>query len=510
MKAKKTLKDSMVDASFLMLIFYSLSRVGGYIFHIAFASYFPQSVYGGFVYLWGLSMLVVGLTPNIAAAVSRYIAFERGAKKNRKVKTTTFTGLLLNLKLALLGSALILACYLAGVIPEVSDAASIAFIVAVYFITLFTNFFSAVITGYRRPELSSALNLLNHALRITAIAAAAVLLKTLFGVQAFMVAGLLAYLLLLFAFVLRRYGLGFGFSKTHARELFVFGFFTLFYETANNMLTWTDIILITWYVGKAQAAVYNISWLGSQAAIILFMAALQIYKPVISELLGAKDKVRASHLTSYLYESFFMALLPVFVLISLYSRQILTFFVRQDYALGYTPLRILAVATFFYGLAQLFMQVINADGKPKINGANICVAAAVNLVLNIILIPAHGMVGAAAATMVSSILLYILSFNSGKKIVAVSYSVKRLAKIVAAIGLTTYLVAYLNTLSPVKSIPSLLFWCVIYFIAYSVTATLLRCFRKDDLVNVDSVLVKAGMPKYIRKAVLYLLSFGLG
>jgi O-antigen/teichoic acid export membrane protein len=60
-------------------------------------------------------------------------------------------------------------------------------------------------------------------------------------------------------------------------------------------------------------------------------------------------------------------------------------------------------------LAKMFQFTINLNNKTKIVGISILIASLLNLVLNILLIPRYGLIGAAAATSFSYTLLFISS-----------------------------------------------------------------------------------------------------
>ncbi|MBU0761476.1 MAG: oligosaccharide flippase family protein, partial [Candidatus Altiarchaeota archaeon] len=263
MKHALSIKDFMVNASITMLFLLGMSRFLGYLFHMAFARYFTQEIYGQFIYLWSAGLFLASITPNISAAVGRYIAFERGRENNHNVEQIKNTGFILTIIMVIASSSLAVGLYLLDLIPKVDNLPAFAFIVLVSFFTISSNTLSQIITGYRRPDVSSAFNTLFNLFRFLAVVVAAYVLSTLFGALLYSVLGYSLFLVFLFFYVKAKYGLSIGFNFEKAKEIFSFGFYSLFQETATTLLTWANIFIINILLGASYVAVYNIAWLSS-------------------------------------------------------------------------------------------------------------------------------------------------------------------------------------------------------------------------------------------------------
>ncbi|MBD3387512.1 MAG: oligosaccharide flippase family protein [Candidatus Altiarchaeales archaeon] len=504
-----SLRDVMLRASLIMIVVLVTTKALGYLFHFWFVRNFPQEVYGSFIYLWTAGLFLCGfLLPNIAASISRYVAYYRGRGDSKGVDSTIRTGLIINMAWMSGVIVLIALAYSYGFMPKIHDPRSFLFVVAVLVLTSVTNLLSGVLNGYRKPEVASAFNLLLNVLRFIALVAAVFLASSLLGVMAFVILAFLLYALFLASHIMAKYGLGSSYDRGLSWTLLSFGLFTIFYETGNNLLQWADIFLLNLFIGPAVVAVYNISWLASTTSLIFFISAVQIFRPIVTEFFGSGRKDMIGYVTSYLFESFFLLFMPVFLSVVLFARELLVFFFNPDYASGVVPLQILSIGAFFTGLGLLYVELINAEGKPAVNARNIGVSAVLNVMLNLFLIPSYGMVGAAFATLSSSSLLFLLSYRHVSQVVRLSYSKARIVKLVASSFIAVVIVSSVKAaidhsiLSLIVSVPSL-------FLLYLLLLIGSRSLRSEDTGLADAFMEKIMLPDSIRSSVSSFLERGV-
>ena len=97
--------------------------------------------------------------------------------------------------------------------------------------------------------------------------------------------------------------------------------------------------------------------------------------------------------------------LPTVAGLSLLARPLLTVIAGPEYADAWPVLALLAVATFFFCISQYFtLRFMVAKGTLKMAAISLT-AGVINIGLSILLVPRHGYVAAAAATLVANLLL---------------------------------------------------------------------------------------------------------
>ena len=492
MTARETpLRDVMLKASVVMLALMVASKVMGYGFHYIFVLYFPKEVYGQFVFVWSMGLFVCSLMPNTSVSIARYIAYYRGEGNDRALGYTLRSGILLNTAIVFVYLSALYAIYAAGIFAL--DTPSFLFLATVMALTSFSALFSGIVSGFRRPEVSSFFNLLQNMLRVVAIAAAAFFAATLTGAMAAVALALMASTLLLIIYGAGKYGIGTSYSKDSTKELFKFGFYNIAHITANSVMLWAGIFLLQLFKGAADVAVFNVALLASNAGLVLFLAALQIFSPVVSEMFGARRHERISHLASYLLESFLLMFLPVFLSVMLFARQILVIFVKPEYAEGAVPLQVMSVGAFLYGIAMLFMELANAAGRPQVNAMILGLGAVVNIGVNYALIPFLGMSGAAVGTLASSLFILVLSYDYGRRMVRLSCSMDRIGRILLSSVASVVSVYAVNRLVD-SSLASLLLSCAALATVYFLALIALKSLRREDILLAIALLEKLKVP----------------
>lgn len=141
----------------------------------------------------------------------------------------------------------------------------------------------------------------------------------------------------------------------------------------------------------------------------LILTALGIIMlPTIAQLLAAKKSVKTFAQEAFRYV--LIILLPSTLVMSVTGKPLVMLLYRSEYAAAGLPLSILALGTIALTLSYLFAIVINAAGRPALTAAIAAGMVALSISLNLVLIPAYHLVGAAIATTLTSFLSMIILF----------------------------------------------------------------------------------------------------
>ena len=120
--------------------------------------------------------------------------------------------------------------------------------------------------------------------------------------------------------------------------------------------------------------------------------------PLISENYAKNNKEQISFLFKKSASWIFGLSFPLFLIIIMFSKQILTLFYGVEYAAGYIPLVIVATGFIINIATGLNIQILTLHKKTRfIFYVNVVIAFS-NIILNILLIPVWGIVGAAVSS----------------------------------------------------------------------------------------------------------------
>jgi len=113
-----------------------------------------------------------------------------------------------------------------------------------------------------------------------------------------------------------------------------------------------------------------------------------------------------------------LALLFVLLYVS-FGEIILSWFFGSEYLPGWTALVILSFGRLFNAVAGPVVFLLNMTGHERVMARGVAIAAAMNIFLNLILIPEYGMEGAAVSTMIAVVVWSGLLWNAARKYLGV-------------------------------------------------------------------------------------------
>ncbi len=231
-----------------------------------------------------------------------------------------------------------------------------------------------------------------------------------FGVWGMGLAYIASYLLPLAAIAalvylrLFRFGARFD-SKVFARmlsESWPFGL-TLF---LTNIILSFDIVAVSYILGVYEAGLYSAASKMVLSLTFILAAYNQSVYPVLSRL--HKRGREASVVSGFYLLSMLFIGVPMAYLISSNSADILSLFYSPEYKGSAQVLSILVWGIFLSFLASPLHRVLDATGRQRLVFNAVFSACILNVALNIILVPAFGIAGAAYASVISYTVLFLV------------------------------------------------------------------------------------------------------
>lgn len=197
----------------------------------------------------------------------------------------------------------------------------------------------------------------------------------------------------------------FAFAKKIIMLAFPFTLAVVF----SGIYFYIDTIMLSLMKGDVPVGIYSASY--NIALALLFipgMYSFAIYPILSSNYEKFKKKV------AFIYERSFKYLyilgLPISLGLFIIARNIILFVYGLDYSPSIIALKILAWFILFKFLSYLTGTVLSSINKQKFRMYSQGTAAALNLGLNLILIPKYSYIGAGIATLASEIFLFLLTF----------------------------------------------------------------------------------------------------
>lgn len=174
------------------------------------------------------------------------------------------------------------------------------------------------------------------------------------------------------------------------------------------ILGWTDNVILGIFRSEAEVGVYDTSFKIAAASAIILVAVNAIQAPSIAELFHKGEIKKLQHSIFSATRLLFWSTLPVTVLILLFPEFILSIF-GKEFIYAATALRILAIGNFVSCITGSVGMLLQMTGHQKPYNRIITVAAIIGVVINFILIPKIGLLGAAISSTVSKVIQNIAS-----------------------------------------------------------------------------------------------------
>lgn len=193
-----------------------------------------------------------------------------------------------------------------------------------------------------------------------------------------------------------------------------------------NSISWwisnsSDKYMITLFCGVAATGVYSIfQRIPTMVSVIsgIFSSAWMI--SAVEDF--GSEATRAFY--SNIYRKY--SALNIFVVSSiiLYTKPIASLLFSNEFFVGWVYVPVLVFAVLFNSLSSFLGSIYTAAKNTKMVFLTTLVGAVSNLILNAILIPTIGVIGAAISTLVSYVLIWIVRMIDSRKIMKLDWNVK--------------------------------------------------------------------------------------
>lgn len=237
-----------------------------------------------------------------------------------------------------------------------------------------------------------------------------------------------------------------------------------------------DRYIIGYFMGATAVGVYSASY-GLGGLLTFFYAPISITLfPAITNLYeNNKIQELKTHL-KYSLKFFLMFAIPSFFGLSVLSKSILTTLTTSEFVEGYMIVSIVALGTILFSCSFFSTVVLRLFKKTKLDGSIHVASATINVVMNIILVPWIGILGAAIATLITFTIHLLVLANFSFKYLSFDIDLKFIAKTVLSSSIMGLIILQLNPIGAVNILTSIGIATGVYF----GILILLKGFTRDE------------------------------
>jgi O-antigen/teichoic acid export membrane protein len=216
------------------------------------------------------------------------------------------------------------------------------------------------------------------------------------------------------------------------KKLISFGIPSTAATIGEKIILYSDVLILTYFVTLDEVGVYNVVLPTAILILYLSRAIALVMVPLSSELWEKKEYAKLSDGARKLHTYSFACVTPLaFSLIAFSALYLKTFF-GEAYASGALALQVIMAGTIFFTVNKINHSLLLGIDKPKISAKITLTVAACNILLNFVLIPSLGIMGAAIATTISYLLALLLSDRAIAKHLKVKLPLWNMTKVVTA------------------------------------------------------------------------------
>ncbi len=225
-----------------------------------------------------------------------------------------------------------------------------------------------------------------------------------------------------------RRSLGLVPDRSLLRSMTRFGLPTMPAELSIYSLSFIDRIVLVRRASLAEAGLYALAVKFAQGMNVL-ARGFQLAWPPLAYSIADDDEARGVYALVF---TWFAALCAFFVTgLWLYSRWIVRLLAAPDFFRAHEAIGLLSTGVALYALYLVQVVILGRTNRTELSFPATVVGTVLNVVLNLLLVPSHGIVGAGIALVASYLAILVITYVLTHRVFAVPYEWGRLAILIA-------------------------------------------------------------------------------
>lgn len=194
-----------------------------------------------------------------------------------------------------------------------------------------------------------------------------------------------------------------------------------------------DVLILGILSSQYQVGYYTIVSKIYRLLLMLTSSIGNVLQPRLSQLAHCRNENEFQDTIKRLIEITLLICIPLFCFFLIYSEEIIKLIAGNSYAESKLVSVVLSPVLILIGLTSIFgFQVLYPLGKERLVLRSIFIGASTSILVNLILTPRHGAVGAAWATVVAELIVFLIQLYYINKTNLNIWPTKNISKIFAA------------------------------------------------------------------------------
>ena len=181
------------------------------------------------------------------------------------------------------------------------------------------------------------------------------------------------------------------------------------------ILNLSDRVFIERYFDLHDVGIYSLGYKIAGLVLIFTSAFNKAYNPVFYKLANSENQELSKKILYKYNNTYIIVILFAVFLISLFSKEVIQLLLSPKYFEAYKIVPIIAFAYLISQVSGLFNGMIYQEKKVAQLMIIVLIGAALNVFLNFLLVPLFGVYGAAYATVLSFLVIFLVKYWYAKK-----------------------------------------------------------------------------------------------
>jgi O-antigen/teichoic acid export membrane protein len=261
-------------------------------------------------------------------------------------------------------------------------------------------------------------------------------------------------------------------------------------QIPGGILLWivqfSDRYFITNFLGLSETGIYSSSGTLANLTSLFYGPISFVLYPIIARHWENKNYPEVKKYIQYSTNLFLMLAIPASVGIALLSQPLLKLLTTEEFMAGIEVVLFLSIGTVFLGIYNININIILLRKGTRLLPLMIAASAATNIIMNILLIPHLGIVGAAISNVSAYFVLATIVILWSRKIISYKFNIKFCLKVIISTGLMALSLWFLDA----KGIIGLLIAVVTGTAVFVAGLLLLRAFSASDIKMIKETLIE--------------------
>ncbi|MCX5800819.1 MAG: oligosaccharide flippase family protein [Candidatus Eisenbacteria bacterium] len=340
----------------------------------------------------------------------------------------------------------------------------------------------AVLRAEERPAIYSVITVLRLMLMLSLnIVFVVVLDRKIQGVlEAQALSGILSYIGALLIAVRKK---TFSFSWKKTREVLSFGLPLVPGNVASVVITLSDRFFLKRFATMEQVGLYSIGSKVSTAMRIAIVEPFRMAWPPYMFSVVEKPDAKEIYKKVLVYFTFVTVWVGLFL--SMFAKEALMILATPAYYPGYRVVPLLVLSSVLVGMCAILVAGIQISNKTKYASYSFMIAAGVNLVMNFMLVPRLGMMGAAISSVTTYGILNLLYFIVSQRFYYIAHEFRRIVLLFVT-GIAVYVLGVVVTRDRGLAVSIAVKLALV--LLYPALLHLLRFFTKEERAKMREIL----------------------